>query len=93
MIALMGLTAVPAAAQDYGRGDRGRDRAEQSQDGRGGREEPQRRRISEAEAQRTAQARAGGARYVGYLGERGGRHVFRFERDGRVMDIAVDAYR
>lgn len=91
MIALMGLTAAPAAAQDYGgRGGRDRQNQEQEREPRGQREP---RRISEAEAQRTAQARAGGARYVGYLGERGGRHVFRFERDGRVMDIAVDAYR
>jgi len=52
------------------------------------------RRVSEAEAQRIAQARAGGARYVGYMGMRGGQHVFRFEqRDGRVIDIGVDAER
>lgn len=52
------------------------------------------RRVSEAEAQRIAQSRAGGARYVGYMGMRGGQHVFRFEqRDGRVIDIGVDAER
>jgi len=57
------------------------------------REQPS-RRVSEAEAQRIAQARAGGARYVGYMGMRRGQHVFRFEqRDGRVIDIGVDAER
>lgn len=56
--------------------------------------EQQSRRVSEAEAQRIAQSRAGGARYVGYMGMRGGQHVFRFEqRDGRVIDIGVDAER
>jgi hypothetical protein len=44
-----------------------------------------------AEAQSIAQGRAGGARFVGYMGMRGNSHVFRFERDGRVMDISVDA--
>ena len=59
---------------------------------RGGQEfnrEP--RRISEAEAQGIAQGRAGGARFVGSLGLRGNSYVFRFERDGRIMDIAVDS--
>lgn len=52
------------------------------------------RRVSEAEAQRIAQSRAGGARYVGYMGMRGRQHVFRFEeRDGRVFDIGVAADR
>lgn len=52
------------------------------------------RRVSEAEAQRIAQSRAGGARYVGYMGMRGRQHVFRFEeRDGRVFDIGVAAER
>ena len=47
--------------------------------------------MSVAEAQSIAQGRAGGARFVGYMGMRGNSHVFRFERDGRVMDISVDA--
>jgi len=52
------------------------------------------RRVSEADAQRIAQSRAGGARYVGYMGMRGRQHVFRFEeRDGRVFDIGVAADR
>lgn len=66
---------------------RGRDRQED-------RREQSTRRVSEAEAQRIAQSRAGGARYVGYMGMRRGQHVFRFEqRDGRVIDIGVDAER
>lgn len=71
----------PAAAQD--RGDRG------GQDRREG--QPERRMISEAEAQGIAQSRAGGARFVGSLGLRGNSYVFRFERDGQIFDIAVDA--
>jgi hypothetical protein len=83
------IAAAPlgaAAAQDRGGrfGDRERDR-ERSAPSR----EP--RRISEAEAQGIAQARAGGARFVGSLGLRGNSYVFRFERDGRIMDIAVDS--
>ena len=79
------LSAAPlsqAAAQDRGsRGDRD-DRREQSQS----------RMISEAEAQSIAVRRAPrGARLVGSLGLRGGQYVFRFEQDGRIIDISVDA--
>ncbi len=78
------IAAAPlstAAAQDRGnRGERGQPSFER---------EP--RRISEAEAQGIAQSRAGGARFVGSLGLRGNSYVFRFERDGRIMDIAVDS--
>jgi len=73
----------PRGRQD----SRGRDRQDSPR-------EPSARRVSEAEAQRIAQSRAGGARYVGYMGMRGGQHVFRFEqRDGRVIDIGVNAER
>jgi hypothetical protein len=65
--------------QDRGRG--GRDRGDS--------ERP--RLMSEAQAQSIAQSRAGGARFVGSLGLRGTTYVFRFERDGRIIDIAVDA--
>jgi hypothetical protein len=104
VLGVMGL-AVPAVAapvvhpledpvgilQDpdpRGRQDpRGRDRQDSQR-------EQSSRRVSEAEAQRIAQSRAGGARYVGYMGMRRGQHVFRFEqRDGRVIDIGVDAER
>lgn len=79
------IAAAPlstATAQDRGpREDRGRAEA--------GREP---RRISEAEAQGIARARAGGARFVGSLGMRGSSYVFRFEReDGQIIDIAVDS--
>lgn len=49
------------------------------------------RRISEAEAQGIAQSRARGARFVGSLGLRGNSYVFRFERDGQIIDISVDS--
>ena len=49
------------------------------------------RMMSEAQAQAIAQRRAGGARFVGSLGLRGSSYVFRFERDGRIIDIAIDA--
>lgn len=65
----------------------------QERDRRGGndrqRESP--RLMSEAQAQSIAQRRAGGARFVGSLGLRGTTYVFRFERDGQIIDIAVDA--
>ena len=78
LIAAAPLSA--AAAQDRGgRGDR--DRGGQSF-------ERQERRISEAEAQGIAQSRARGARFVGSLGMRGDSYVFRFERDGQIIDIA-----
>ena len=83
LIALAPLSA--ADAQDRGqRGDRGGDRARSEQA-----REP--RRISEAEAQGIAQSRARGARFVGSLGMRGGSYVFRFERNGEIIDIAVDS--
>ncbi|MES2860140.1 MAG: hypothetical protein V4701_01635 [Pseudomonadota bacterium] len=82
--ALIAAAPLSAAnAQDRGNRDRG-DRGGQSFE-----REP--RRISEAEAQGIAQSRAGGARFVGSLGMRGNSYVFRFERDGRIMDIAVDS--
>ena len=81
LIAAAPLSA--AAAQDRGgRGDR--DRGGQSF-------ERQERRISEAEAQGIAQSRARGARFVGSLGMRGDSYVFRFERDGQIIDIAVSS--
>ena len=91
LAALIAATPLSAAAQDRGgRGDRDRDRG-------GGRpsfeQQDERPRISESEAQRIAQSRAGGARFVGSLGMRGGSYVFRFERDGRIIDIPVSAYR
>ena len=82
--ALIAAAPFSAVAQDRGgvRGERDRgDRGEMRE----------RRQMSPAEAQSIAQGRAGGARFVGYMGMRGNSHVFRFERDGRVMDIAVDA--
>jgi uncharacterized membrane protein YkoI len=47
--------------------------------------------MSEAQALSIAQRRAGGARFVGSLGLRGTTYVFRFERDGQIIDIPVDA--
>ncbi|MFC5346036.1 hypothetical protein ACETK8_04875 [Brevundimonas staleyi] len=84
------IAAAPmsvASAQDRGgRGDRDRDRD------RGGQSfERQERRISEAEAQGIAQSRARGARFVGSLGMRGDSYVFRFERDGQIIDISVSS--
>jgi hypothetical protein len=89
VILLSGLIALAplssADAQDRGqRGDRGGDRGRQEQT-----REP--RRISEAEAQGIAQSRARGARFVGSLGMRGNSYVFRFERNGEIIDIAVDS--
>ncbi|ADL00189.1 hypothetical protein [Brevundimonas subvibrioides] len=85
LAALIAAAPLSAAAQDRGgfRGDRDRngDRGEMRE----------RRQMSVTEAQSIAQGRAGGARFVGYMGQRGNSHVFRFERDGRVMDISVDA--
>ena len=83
LIAAAPLSA--ANAQDRGgRGDRGGDR-----NGQEFQREP--RRISEAEAQGIAQSRARGARFVGSLGMRGSSYVFRFERDGQIIDISVDS--
>jgi len=79
------IAAAPlAAANAQDRGQRGdRERPETSR-------EP--RRISEAEAQGIAGARARGARFVGSLGMRGSSYVFRFEgEDGQIIDIAVDS--
>ena len=79
LIAAAPLSA--ATAQDRGdRGDRGNQEFQR---------EP--RRISEAEAQGIAQSRARGARFVGSLGLRGNSYVFRFERDGQIIDISVDS--
>lgn len=80
------IAAAPlgaANAQDRGaRGDRDRGNQDMQR-------EP--RRISEAEAQGIAQSRARGARFVGSLGMRGNSYVFRFERDGQIIDISVDS--
>ena len=84
LIAAAPLSA--ASAQDRG----GRDRGDRG-NGNGQSFERQERRISEAEAQGIAQSRARGARFVGSLGLRGSSYVFRFERDGRIIDIAVDS--
>lgn len=82
LIAAAPLSA--ASAQDRGgRGDRDRDRGQSY--------ERQERRISEAEAQGIAQSRARGARFVGSLGMRGDSYVFRFERDGQIIDITVSS--
>ena len=81
LIAAAPLSA--ANAQDRGtrgNGDRGNSEFQR---------EP--RRISEAEAQGIAQSRARGARFVGSLGLRGNSYVFRFERDGQIIDISVDS--
>ncbi len=59
--------------------------------GSGDRDREAPRLMSEAQAQAIAQRRAGGARFVGSLGLRGTTYVFRFERDGQIIDIAVDA--
>lgn len=65
----------------------------QDRDRRGGNDRDQGgpRLMSEAQALSIAQRRAGGARFVGSLGLRGTTYVFRFERDGQIIDIAVDA--
>lgn len=82
LAALIAAAPVAAGAQERApRGDRGQVREQQSE----------RPRISEAEAQRIAQSRAGSARFVGFRGYRDGRYVYRFDDDGRVFDISVDA--
>lgn len=82
--ALIAAAPLSAAAQDRGgfRNDRGgQDRSEMRE----------RRQMSVAEAQSIAQSRAGNAEFKGYLGMRGNSHVFRFEDNGRVFDVSVDA--
>lgn len=81
LAALIAAAPVAAGAQDRSPRGGGQDREQQSE----------RPRISESEAQRIAQSRAGSARFVGFLGYRGGQYVFRFEREGRIIDISVDA--
>lgn len=92
LAALIAAAPLSAAAQDRGdRGDRGprRDRSEQQE--RPERERPQ---ISYSEAASIARSQAGpGARFVGSQGMQGGRYVFAFERDGRVFNVSVSAYR
>jgi uncharacterized protein YdeI (BOF family) len=85
LAALIAAAPLSAAAQDRGGFREDRDRGGDRGDVR------ERRQMSVAEAQSIAQSRAGEARFVGYIGQRGNSHVFRFERDGRVIDIAVDA--
>lgn len=75
----VGASAVIALIQD-------RDRRAGGDRDQGGQ-----RMMSEAQALSIAQRRAGGARFVGSLGLRGTTYVFRFERDGQIIDIAVDA--
>lgn len=88
LAALIAATPLSAAAQERGgRGDRDRDRGRPSYE-----QQDERPRMSESEAQRIAQSRAGNARFVGSMGLRGGSYVFRFERDGRIIDIPVRAY-
>lgn len=82
VVAGLSLSAI-GGLQERGRGNRDRGGPE------GQRDRP--RMMSEAQAQSIAQSRAGGARFVGSLGLRGTTYVFRFERDGRIIDIAVDA--
>ncbi len=78
------IAAAPlGAANAQDRGNRGNGNGQEFQ------REP--RRISEAEAQGIAQSRARGARFVGSLGLRGNSYVFRFERDGQIIDISVDS--
>ena len=80
------IAAAPlSAVQAQDRGNRGNNDRGNSEFQR----EP--RRISEAEAQGIAQSRARGARFVGSLGLRGNSYVFRFERDGQIIDISVDS--
>lgn len=87
--ALMAIAPLSAAAaQDGPRGDRRSPGREQSQPRE--RERPQ---MSQSEAQRIAQSRAGDARFVGYRGQSGNSYVFAFERDGRIFNISVDASR
>lgn len=81
LAALIAATPLGAAAQE--RAPRGDSRERPERD--------ERPRISQAEAQGIAQSRAGNARFVGYLGFRNGRYVYRFEREGRIIDISVDA--
>ena len=81
LIAAAPLSA--AAAQDRGNRGNGNNSGQSF--------ERQERRISEAEAQGIAQSRARGARFVGSLGMRGDSYVFRFERDGQIIDITVSS--
>ncbi|RZJ46290.1 MAG: hypothetical protein EON87_05225 [Brevundimonas sp.] len=84
--ALLAVAPVQAAAaQDGPRGDRRPPREQQQRS-----ERPQ---MSQAEAQRIAQSRAGGARFVGYRGQSGNSYIFAFEQDGRIFNISVDASR
>ena len=83
ILAVLIAAAPLGAAVAQERAPRGDSRERSQQD--------ERPRISQAEAQGIAQARAGNARFVGYLGFRNGRYVYRFEREGRIIDISVDA--
>jgi hypothetical protein len=82
------IAATPlgaASAQERApRGDRGpvREQAERP------------RLISQSEAQRIAESRARGARYVGFVSFDGARYTYRFDDGrGRVFDVSVDARR
>jgi len=92
LTALIAAAPLGAAAQDQGgREDRGprRERPEQQQ-----RPDRERQQISYSEAASIARSQAGaGARFVGSQGMQGGRYVFAFERDGRVFNVSVSAYR
>ncbi|MFJ6024903.1 hypothetical protein ACIQC9_09960 [Brevundimonas sp. NPDC092305] len=100
LAALIAAAPLSAAAQD--RGDRDRPRFESQERARpddrsnrprqdSGRDNGDRPRMSESSAQRIAQSRAGDARFVGSMGMRGDSYVFRFERDGRIIDVPVRA--
>lgn len=93
LAALIAAAPLAAAAQDRGdRDDRGprRERSEQQQQ----RPDRERQQISYSEAASIARSQAGaGARFVGSQGMQGGRYVFAFERDGRVFNVSVSAYR
>lgn len=93
LAALIAAAPLGASAQDRGdREDRGprRERSEQQQQ----RPDRERQQISYSEAASIARSQAGaGARFVGSQGMQGGRYVFAFERDGRVFNVSVSAYR
>lgn len=92
LAALIAAAPLGAAAQDRGdREERGPRRERSEQQERPERERPQ---ISYSEAASIARSQAGpGARFVGSQGMQGGRYVFAFERDGRVFNVSVSAYR
>jgi len=85
--ALLAVAPFQAAAAQDGPRDR------RPQGGREQQQRPERPQMSQSEAQRIAQSRAGDARFVGYRGQSGSSYIFAFERDGRVFNVTVDASR